>query len=283
MEQGTTLSDDAQNGQKPKPIVSLVNVTGGYVGKPVFNRTSLNLYPGQLTGIIGPTGGGKTTLLKVILGVNPALSGEVYLFGNKVQGKISGGIGYVPQVETVDWNFPVTVEQVAMMGQLRQSSIWPWPSPKERKRSSEVLERLGLKDFSKRHIRALSGGQQQRTFLARALLSQPKLLILDEPTSGVDIKTQHDILDLLHDLSLDGMTILLTTHDLNSVATHLSRVICFNKTVIADGSPENVFTPEIFKKTFQADMLFIRDQDSILVTQATPLSFRRTKIGITRE
>ena len=130
-------------------------------------------------------------------------------------------MAYVPQVETVDWNFPVTVEQVVLMGRVRKSGIWPWPTSEDKAPWRAVLERLEIADLARRHIRNLSGGQQQRVFLARALISQPDLLVLDEPTSGVDMRTAENVLHLLADLNRSGITILMTTHDLNAAAAHV--------------------------------------------------------------
>jgi ABC-type Mn2+/Zn2+ transport system ATPase subunit len=162
-------------------------------------------------------------------------------------------IGYVPQVETVDWYFPVTVEEVIVMTRTN-SKWWPRIAPAERIEVREVLEKLGIADVANRHIRELSGGQQQRVFLARAMFRQPDILIMDEPTAGVDVRTRHEVLHLLADLHADGLTILLTTHDLNGLAAHLPRLVCFNKTVLADGTPREVLTSTVLEATYGAPM-----------------------------
>jgi ABC-type Mn2+/Zn2+ transport system ATPase subunit len=140
-------------------------------------------------------------------------------------------------------------------------SRWWWPriSADERRRIDEVLDRLGLTDLGGRHIRELSGGQQQRVFLARALVQQPDLLVLDEPTAGIDVRTRHEVLHVLADLNEappngQGIAIVLTTHDLNGLAAHLPRLVCFNRTVVADGSPHAVLTPEVLERTYGAPM-----------------------------
>src|SRR5262249_5252187 len=159
------------------------------------------------------------TLLRTLLGSVQPVRGKVRVDGKPVEGgRLPRALGYVPQLETVDWTFPVTVEQVVMMGRIREMSLLPWASRKDKLVGHETLERLGLAGLGGRHIRALSGGQQQRVFLARALISNPRLLLLDEPTSGVDIKTRNDVLCLLGEINQTGVTIVLTTHDLNSVA-----------------------------------------------------------------
>lgn len=248
-----------------KALVSLQGVTCGYQKKIVFQNLSLHLYPGQFAGLVGPSGTGKSTLLKAILGTVPVLSGSVSVSGNQVSPQTPPHVGYVPQIETVDWDFPVTVEQVVAMGLYRESRRLPWLTRAERTRIQALLEQLGIGSYAGRHIKALSGGEQQRVFLARALIGNPQLLILDEPTSGVDLKTQHAILHLLGELNRSGVTILLTTHDLNAVARHLPWVICFNQIIIAQGHPEEIFTSATLSRTYDSEMSVIRQGDVILV------------------
>lgn len=249
--------------RRAEPLVTLERVVCGYNGPPVLQDLSLALYPGQLAGVVGPSGAGKTTLLRAILGLLPIREGRVRVLGRDPRGAPEG-VAYVPQIETVDWNFPVTVEEVVLMG-LPGGSPWPWPRRADRRAVRDLLERLGIGGLAARHIRDLSGGQQQRVFLARALVRRPRLLVLDEPTSGVDIKTRHDILHLLGDLNREGVTILMTTHDLNSVATHLPWVICLNRRVIAEGPPREVFTPAILAHTYQAEMVVVQHEGLTLI------------------
>ena len=181
-----------------RPIVELDDLACGYDGRSVLERLALSLYPGQFAGIVGPSGSGKTTVLRAILGMAETYHGAIR-FPSATQGR-RPRIGYVPQLETIDWSFPVTVEQVVLMGLAAESGPFPWARRADRHEMHELLERLGIGACAKRHIRDLSGGQQQRVFLARALIRKPELLLLDEPTSGADIKTRHDVLHLLHDL-----------------------------------------------------------------------------------
>ncbi len=167
------------------------------------------------------------------------------------------------------WNFPVTVEQVVWMGYVQRASPWPWPSRAEKARIHDVLSQLEIDPLARRHIRDLSGGQQQRVFLARALVAAPDLLVLDEPTSGLDMRTAETILHLLAHLNSSGLTILMTSHDLNAVAAHLPWVICLNRRVVAEGRPEQVFTVPILNETYQGDMMVIR-QDGLLLVQQRP-------------
>lgn len=246
-------------------------VTGGYEGAPVFTDVALSVPHGQFVGLIGPSGAGKTSLLKAMLGGLPSVSGEVLVGGQRVlPGKPPAGAGYVPQIETVDWSFPVTVSDVVMMGRVRRMGLLPWPSRADRRAVDAILERLGLAGLGARHIRDLSGGQQQRVFLARALIGEPKLLILDEPTASVDVKTRDDILHLLAELNRQGVTVILSTHELNAVAAHLPWVVCVNGGIVAQGSPLDVFTAPLLSQTFATEMRVIRDEvtGGLLVAEA---------------
>ncbi len=238
-----------------KPNEQLVRLNGvalGYEGYVALRDVNLRIRPGELIGIVGPSGSGKTTLLRALLGEPDLYAGEAHLADD-------ARVGYVPQVETVDWNFPITVEQVALLGSWRTRRWLPWTSRAERARARVILEQLGINDLIHRPIRALSGGQQQRTFLARALIRSPDLLLLDEPTSGVDIKTRHEILHQLASLNEAGVTVVLTTHDLNGVASHLPRLIALGeRTVLADGPAADVLQPAVLERAYGQPMLVVR-------------------------
>lgn len=268
---------DPQNPHDDNALVSFSKVTCGYYKKLVFRNLSLQIYPGQFAGLVGPSGTGKSTLLKAILGLVPVLSGTVTVSGVEVRSRTPSDVGYVPQTETVDWDFPVTVEQVVAMGLYRESRRLPWLTTGEKSKIKALLDQLGIGLYAQRHIKALSGGEQQRVFLARALVGNPRILILDEPTSGVDLKTQHAILHLLGELNRQGVTILLTTHDLNAVARHLPWVICFNQTIIAQGDPDEIFTSATLSKTYDSEMSVIRQGEVILVDDSPKagLHFRK--------
>ena len=250
-----------------EPVVEVKNVTFGYSGAAVLENVSLHLHRGQFAALVGPSGAGKTSLLKLILGTLRPGQGTVSVNGRSLEGRPAGQVAYVPQIETVDWNFPVTVEQVVLMGRIRKSSLWPWAGRADKRLMGDVLDGLEIGHLAKRHIRNLSGGQQQRVFLARALIAQPDLLVLDEPTSGVDMRTAENVLHLLADLNRQGITILITTHDLNAAAAHLPWVICLNRSVIAQGPPEEVFTEDNLNRTYHGEMMVIHHDGMILVQQ----------------
>ena len=202
--------------------------------------------PGDFLGVVGPSGSGKSTLLK-------AMAGAVRPVAGRIVRPRSTAIGYVPQVETVNWFFPVTVREAVLMARIGGRRV-PWSSKDDVRQADRVLERLGLGELSDRHIRELSGGQQQRVFVARALLRRPDLLLLDEPTSGVDVRTRHDVMHLIHELHHEGIAIVLTTHDLNGIASHLPQVVCLNREVIAVGRPRQVITSDVLERTYGAAM-----------------------------
>ncbi len=255
------------------PIVELKDLSCGYDGRVVLRDVNLSIMPGDFVGLLGPSGSGKSTLLRSLVGAVDLYHGDVIVEGHSVARK-RPRTGYVPQLETIDWNFPVTAWEVVMMGCTADSPALPWYGKAVRKRGMEIMERLGIAALAGRHIRELSGGEQQRTFLARALVSNPRLLILDEPTSGVDIKTRDDVMHLLDELNHQDITVIMSTHEINAVAAHLPRVVCLNGSVIADGPPADVFTSELLSLTYGAHMP-ITQYEGITLVAETPHFFGR--------
>jgi zinc/manganese transport system ATP-binding protein len=266
------------SGETRNPVVRFERVTCGYDGPPVLRDVDLAIERGAFVGIVGPSGSGKTTLLRAMVGGVPRVRGRVLVNGREVgrrfRGAPSASVGWVPQLETVDWQFPATVREVVLMGRWADRPWVAWSSGEDRRRVDRLLERLGIGGLAGRHIRELSGGQQQRVFLARAMIADPQLLLLDEPTSGVDLKTRDDILHLLADLNRDGITIVLTTHELNTVAAHLPWVVCVNGRVIAEGDPDEIFTSEILGRTYGADLRVVRQEGVVLIADAAPHRLR---------
>lgn len=252
-----------------EPLLEVRDLTCGYQAQSAFTQVNLSLYSGQLAGLVGPSGCGKTTLIKSILGLVHPWQGEIRFRGRRLQpGVAPPRVGYVPQVETVDWGFPVTAEEVVMMGRYHKRRLHPFPTRRDRQIARELLSRVGVEHIAHRSIGELSGGQQQRVFLARALVGEPEIVLLDEPTSSSDLRVQHELLHLLAELNQQGVTILLSTHDLNSVATHLPWVICFNHGIVSQGEPIDVFTPETLHQTFGGEMVVVHQDDRILIASS---------------
>jgi ABC-type Mn2+/Zn2+ transport system ATPase subunit len=232
-------------------MITLSGVTYGYSLKsPVLEGIDLRIRRGQFIGLLGPNGSGKTTLLKIIIGLIKPWHGSIIFDNKSSSGSNKITLGYVPQVESVDWNFPVTVREVVGMGIWNQSGITPWFVKNAKEQVQDLLESLGIGEYDSRQIRELSGGEQQRVFLARALIRNPDVLVLDEPTSGVDYNSKEKILGILNDLNIKGMTILVTTHDIAGMATRLPWLVCINRNVIAEGKPENTLTETNLLKTY---------------------------------
>ena len=227
-------------------LVEIRHASFGYDGARVLSDVDFAVTPRTFTGIVGPSGSGKTSLLKLLLGTVRPQHGSVVR-------QPGVALSYVPQLETVNWNFPVTVSECVLMSRPSRRLI-PWPTAAEKADVAAVLDRLGIAELGNRHIRELSGGQQQRMFIARALLRRPQLLLLDEPTSGVDIGTRHEVLHLLDDLNREGLAIVLTTHDLNGMAAHLPHLVALQKRIVAEGPPSEVIVPDVLERTFGARM-----------------------------
>ncbi len=238
--------------------VCLRDVTVGYDTTPILAHTNMKIDWGLMVGVIGPNGAGKSTLIKTILGTLRPLGGSVEVGGNPSQTREARKmIGYVPQREVVNWDFPVTVSDVVMMGRTAALGWLRFPGAKDRHMVDDALERVGMSGFRHRQISQLSGGQQQRVFLARALAQGGRLLLLDEPLNGVDIKTQETIGELLEQVKRDGGTILMATHDMELAAAWCDRLIMVNHAIVAYGPPAEVLQPDILRSTYGGQVLVV--------------------------
>ena len=205
--------------------------------------------PGEVVGVIGPNGAGKSTLLKGIARVLPLLGGRVTLGGADIR-RFASRVAYVPQREDVNWDFPATALDVVLMGRYRSAGWFRRPGPVHRALASRALERLGLGEMGDRHISQFSGGQQQRIFLARALVQEPLVLLLDEPFTGVDAANRVLLHELIEELAHTGVIVLMATHDLDEVATTCSSICCLNHRLVAFGPTASTYTPAIIRRTF---------------------------------
>lgn len=195
---------------------------------------------GEALGIIGPNGSGKSTLLKTIAGLLLPSSGELSVLGRLPRKLPPGTIAYVPQVEAVDWSFPATVWDVVAMGRFARLAFWQRFGPGDREVVRHALHVVNMSDLAERRISNLSGGQQQRAFVARALAQEPKLLLLDEPTTGVDAATEEALRVIVRKLVADGLPVLMATHDLDTVEDWFDRLLVVDRKVLALGTPREV-------------------------------------------
>lgn len=244
------------------------DMTVAYHRRPVLWDIDLTLPEGKLVGIVGPNGAGKTTLIKASLGLVPLASGKVEIYG-KSYDEQRRLVGYVPQRESVDWDFPVTVREVVLMGTYGRLGWFHRPGRKERETADRCLEQVGMAAFANRQIRQLSGGQQQRVFLARALAQDAQLYFLDEPFSGVDAATEAAIVDLLQTLRSDGKTVLVVHHDIQTVRDYFDYIILLNMRLVACGPVETTFTNENLQKTY-GGRLTILDEAAEAMRQREP-------------
>ena len=202
--------------------------------------TSLIAHFGEALGIVGPNGSGKSTLLKTIAGLLTPFSGSVCVLDNDPRRLPPGTIAYVPQIEAVDWSFPATVWDVVAMGRFPRLGMFKRFGADDRAAVRRALAQLRMEHLSDRHISALSGGQQQRAFVARAIAQEPRVLLLDEPTTGVDEETEESLRVVVRDLVAHGMPVLMATHDLDRAADWFDRLVVIDRRVLAIGTPDEV-------------------------------------------
>jgi manganese/iron transport system ATP-binding protein len=220
-------------------------------GHTALREASFDIPCGTITALVGVNGSGKSTLFKAIMGFVPTARGDISVLGMSVAEALNRNIvAYVPQAEEVDWSFPVLVEDVVMMGRYGHMGFLRIPSATDRKMVDQALERVNMTAFRKRQIGELSGGQKKRVFLARALAQDGQVILLDEPFTGVDVKTEDQIIDLLRDLRAEGRVMLVSTHNLGSVPEFCDRTVLIKGTVLAHGPTETVFTPRNLERAF---------------------------------
>lgn len=228
-------------------------------GHVALRDTSFSLKSGTICGLVGINGSGKSTLFKSIMGFVTPSKGEVLISGRPVNEALKKClVSYVPQTENVDWSFPVSVWDVVMMGRYGFMNTLRIPSSKDKEIALESLRRVKMDDYRDRQIGELSGGQKKRVFLARSLAQQGRIMLLDEPFTGIDVQTEDAIISLLDELRSEGHIILVSTHNLGSVPEFCDQVVIINRTVIAAGPTEKVFNEEYLTKAFGGVLRHVR-------------------------
>jgi ABC-type Mn2+/Zn2+ transport system ATPase subunit len=243
--------------------VWLSDVSAGYGDKVALENINLAVEAGSLLAVVGPNGAGKSTLLKLMAGLIRPWTGRVEVLGHPA-GQQARRVAYVPQAELVDWAFPVTVEDVVMMGRYPALGRLRRPGAADRRAVRDALARVSMADHTRTQIGALSGGQRRRVFLARALAAEPDLFLLDEPVTGVDATTQEDLMDLLEAEARRGKTVIATTHDLACAAQRFQRVAAINRTLIAHGPSSLVLDPGVLARTYGGHLLVLGGQAVVL-------------------
>jgi manganese/zinc/iron transport system ATP- binding protein len=230
-------------------MIEVEGLTVNYDKNPVLWDLSFSLPKGILCGIAGPNGAGKSTLLKSMLGLVPILSGKISFMGEPLS-RIRKKIAYVPQKESIDWDFPITAFDVVLMGRANRFGFFSRPRRADKDAAMHALTLLGMEAYANRQISQLSGGQQQRLFLARALVQEPEILLMDEPFIGVDLVTEELMIDLLRSLSKKGKTIVIVFHDLANAQRYFDWLLLINRRLISCGPVAQTYRPEILAKTF---------------------------------
>lgn len=248
-----------------KNIIEVKNVSFSYGNEEILRDINFNVHKGDYIGIIGPNGGGKTTLLKIMIGLLKPTQGTVRLFGDDISTfRNWEKIGYVAQkAVNFDHNFPITVFEVVQMGRLAQKGLFKSLTSQDHEIVKKSLEQVEMWEYRDRLIGDLSGGQQQRVFIARALATQPEIIFLDEPTVGVDAKTQEEFYSLLRKLNqkLD-LTLILVSHDINVIAHEATELACVNRTLIYDSNPKEFIKNDGLRKLYGDQVKFIMHNHS---------------------
>lgn len=234
------------------PGIEVANLSVGYRnGHTALKDASFSVGPGTITALVGVNGAGKSTLFKAIMGFLPAARGAITLMGMPVRQALARNlVAYVPQAEEVDWSFPVLVRDVVMMGRYGRMGFLRRARPVDRAAVAEALNRVGMSEFADRQIGELSGGQRKRVFLARALAQEGQVILLDEPFTGVDVKTEEQIIALLREMKAEGRVMLVATHNLGSVPEFCDHTVLVKGTVLAHGPTETVFTRRNLERAF---------------------------------
>jgi len=251
-----------------QPIIQFDHASFGFPGVTALEDISLSISEGEFVGVIGPNGSGKTTLCRAVLGLMAPTEGHLHIFDcacEALRCYHRAKIGYLPQKGVVDRNFPVTVLETVMMGRYGALGLLRRPGAKDRQIAMDALAQVSMDQHKDTALGCLSGGQQQRVFIARALAQQPKVLLLDEPTTGLDITMQHNVIELVQHLHKKlKLTVLLITHDINMIRSRVDRLVLLKTRLFAAGSPSEVLKPDILSQVYGKDLV-ITGKDIVIV------------------
>jgi zinc transport system ATP-binding protein len=244
--------------------IEIQDLTVRLNGKQVLHNISLSLDEGRFLGIVGPNGGGKTTFLRAVLGLVKAASGKILVFGKDPEQHLKSGdiFGYLPQISKVSPDFPVRVVDLVLMGRYGKIGMMRWPGENDRKKALEYLSVMGIEDLQDMPFGELSGGQQQRASIARALAGEPKVLVLDEPNTGVDVIGQEDFYHLLKGLQKRfRITILMASHDIGAISSYVDEIACLNNTFHYQGTPVGALSEAVLTNLYgkNVDLLMHTD------------------------
>lgn len=239
-----------------QPVLTCKNLAVHYDNRSALRDVNFTVNRGEITALLGPNGAGKSTLLKVLAGMIPPSHGSAAAYGTELNGP-DPRITYVPQRSSVDWKFPISVMECTKLGLARSRSRWKPFSRNDNDKAMQALQYVGMDHLADAQIDALSGGQQQRMFIARALLNEGDVLLLDEPFTGVDVPTQEMLVELLTQLKSRGTAIVYATHDLTQAARTADHAILLNGEIVAEGTPGEIFTKDLLLKTFGGNLVSV--------------------------
>lgn len=251
------------------PVLEVHDLTVSYNKKPVLWGIDLTIPSGVLAGVMGPNGAGKSTLIKSIMGLLPISSGYVRIFNESLD-KVRKKISYVPQKESVDWDFPASALDVVLMGRYGKLGLFKMPSKHDKDMAMECLKRVNMDGFYKRQISQLSGGQQQRVFLARALAQEADIYFMDEPFAGVDAATELAIIELLREMRNAGKTVIVVHHDLQSADEYFDWIVFLNTRLVASGPIAEVFKNELLQETYGGKLTLLAEVGELMRKEQFP-------------
>lgn len=240
-----------------EPVIEFEGVTVAYSHRIALYDITLTIKRGEFIGVIGPNGSGKSTMLKSILGLTKPLRGKLSLFGDNCPFARSfrSRIGYLPQREVIDPRFPIIVRELVLMGRYGTIGLLHSPTKKDKEVAMQALKQVGMEDFAEEPVGHLSGGQQQRVLIARALAQEPEVLLLDEPTTGLDVAAQEKIVDIICKIHKEkGITVLFVTHDVNQISSHVDKLAYLNRRLYAFGRPEEVLRRETLTQIYGTEV-----------------------------